>query len=351
MPIKPAPLKAKPSVLSDWIELTILASSTRAYRLAYLKRFRDTHRETEDSDSEGKIGREEDTDAQGVDGGDDDVFIDEIAGEIADREHILGDSYPFEFSSSGLKLKLKSDLSDGAYIYIFCLLISNPKADDILDGKWLPHIDNDTRDLFQVCATMAAAGEVVGSAISFGWPRPYDNPPFLQKLREVYELFGEGELVLVPRRGVSPSPKDAEIDIIAWRPTYDRAPGKPYLLGQVASGGNWRGKSMVSAIGKFHDNWFTRHPASTATASIFIPHDIQSELEGDRYDLLHAEVPAYGTIFDRLRLPRRANEGIKLADNNPDLTIERRDEVPNVISWVEDQLLAFRNTFEASLNA
>lgn len=351
MPLKPAPLKAKPSVISDWLELSVLATPDNSFRFSTLKRYRDTHRESEDSDSEGKAAREENGDVQGISGADDDVFLDEITGEIADRGRFLSHCYPFETDDSGYKLKLKTELSEGANIYIFCLLISNPNADEILNGKWLPNINNKTRDLFQVCATMAAAGEVVGSAISFGWPRPSDNPPFMEKLREVYGLFGEGEIVLMPRLGTSPAPKDAEIDIIAWRPTYDNSPGKTYLLGQVASGGNWRGKSMVSAVNKFHDNWFTRRPASIATPSIFIPHDIQSELNGDRYNVLHAEVPEFGTILDRLRLPRRASEGIDLADNHRHLRIERRDEMPEVINWVNEQLNNLRNIYLASMNA
>lgn len=351
MPIKPAPLKARPSVICDWLELSVLAKPETPFRLSSLKRYRDTHRESEDSDSEGKHSREDDTDFEGISGGDDDAFLDAISEEIADREGALSDCYPFETDDSGYKLKLKNTLSAGAHIYIFCLLLSNSKVDDILDGKWLPNIDSTARDLFQVCATMAAAGEVMGPAISFGWPRPNENPPFLQKLREVYQLFGEGEVVEQPREGVSPSPKDAEIDIIAWRPSHDRSPGQMYLLGQVASGGNWKGKSLKNAIDKFHDNWFTRRPASDATASIFIPQDINSESDGNRHAIIHAETPYYGRILDRLRLPRRASEGICLADSQHHLIIERRHEIPKVINWVNEQLHDLRNTFDASLNA
>lgn len=348
----PAPLKAKPSVICDWLELSVLANQDYPYRLSSLKRYRDTHRESEYSDSEGNHSREENTDTQGINGADDDVFLDAITEEIADRETALSGCYPFETDSSGYKLSLKDNLSDGAYIYIFCLLLSNSKTDNILDGKWLPDIDHTTRDLFQVCATMAAAGEVAGSAISFGWPRPNDNPPFLQKLKEVYRHLGEGVVVTEARAGVSPSPKDEEIDIIAWRPSFDKVAGQVYLLGQVASGDNWQAKSILGGpIRKFHENWFTRQPASIAIPSIFIPHDIQSIRNGSRYDLMHAETPCYGTILDRLRLPRRASEGINLADNHHNLTIERRGEIPNVILWVKNQLSNLRTIYLASTNA
>jgi hypothetical protein len=342
MPIKPAPLKARPTILADWVELSVLANSSYPFRFATLKRYRDTHRETEHSDSEGNQKREDDTDFDGISGGDDDIFIDAIIEEIADRERILGEAYPFEFDDTGYKLKLKQNLTEGSYIYLLCLFLSNPKANDIFDGSWLPNINDHVRDLFQICSTLAAAGEAVGCAISFGWPRPYDNPPFLEKLRQIYALMGEGELVAEPRPGTSPSPKDAEIDVIAWTPTPDNAAGKFYLLGQVASGGNWRGKSMIAAAKKFHDNWFTRQPASTVNPSIFIPHDIKADSDASRRDILHAETPQFGTIFDRLRLPKIAYDGIKLSRERVDLVIERKEEVHQIISWVNTQLVALQ---------
>lgn len=348
MPIKSAPLKARPTVLADWIELSVLANISYPFRLASLKRYRDTHRETEDSDSEGNHKREDDTDLDGISGEDDDIFLDAIIEEISDRERALDDAYPFQFDGSGLKLKLKDDLTDGGYIYLLCLFLSNPKADDIFDGSWLPEINDHARDLLQVSATMAAAGEAAGCAISFGWPRPNQNPPFLEKLREVYALMGEGILVENPWPGTSPSPKDAEIDVIAWTPRPDKAPGTFYLLGQVASGGNWRGKSMKTAAERFHKDWFLRQPVSTVNPSIFIPHDIKSTSDFKRKDILHSETTEFGTIFDRLRLPKFALDGIKLSAERTDLTIERKDEIPKIVTWVSSQLQNLQNCFNTN---
>lgn len=347
MAINPPPLKANPSILCDWVELTTLANGRGVFRLNQLKRFWDTHRETENSDPEGQHRREEDTDEQGVGGEDDDAFLDSVIEELADRAQSLSNSYPFEFDEhgTGTRFSLKTALTEGAVIYLFCLILSNSKRGDILDGGWLPNIDNTTRDLFQACATLAAAGEVRGCAISFGWPRPNDNPPFLQRLREVYALFGEGEVVTQPRLGVSPSPKDEEIDIVAWKPRQDNAAGTDYLLGQVASGDNWEAKSIKgSSIDSFHHNWFLQAPPSEPKSSIFIPHLIHAieRGTGTRRDMMNAKTAKFGIIFDRLRLPFLATLGIDIADGIEDVgmpvVIERRGDLHKIGLWVNHEI-------------
>ncbi len=353
MAINSPPLKSNPAILCDWVELKTIADPRGIFRLNSLKRFWDTHRENEASDPEGQHRREEDTDDQGVGGEDDDAFLDSVIEELTERDQCLSDSYPFEFDESGARFSLKDHLSEGATIYLFCLILSNSKRGEILDGGWLPNIDHITRDLFQACATLAAAGEVSGCAISFGWPRPNNNPAFLMRLKEVYKLFGEGEVVTQPRPGVSPNPKDEEIDVIAWKPRPDRAAGTDYLLGQVASGYNWEAKSIKGgATDSFHHNWFYQAPPSEPKSSIFIPHLIQvvDGGKGTRRDRMNAVTAKYGIIFDRLRLPRLATRGISIADGLEDIgmpvVIERRRDVPRIGLWVNEQIGKLRTATE-----
>jgi len=346
--INSPPLKSNPAILSDWVELKTVADARGIFRLSSLKRFCDTHRETEDSDSEGQHRREENTEEQGVGGGDDDAFLDSVIEELSERAECLPGCYPFELTDSCLSLK--PALNDGEFIYLFCLILSNSKRGDILDGSWLPAIDHGTRDLFQACSTLAAAGEVRGCAISFGWPRPNDNPPFLKSLREVYALFGEGEVVTSPRAGVSPSPKDEEIDVIAWKPRLDNAAGTYYLLGQVASGDNWEAKSIKGgAINYLHHNWFIQPPASEPRASIFIPHLIHvvEGGRGSRRDRMNAVSAKYGIIIDRMRLPILAMHGINIADGiekiGISVVIERRKDLPKIRTWLNDEVCRLRS--------
>lgn len=340
MVINQPPIKSNPAILCDWIEITTISNPRGKYRLSSLQRFADTHRETENTDFEGQHRREENTSEQGVAGEDTDAFLDSIIEELSQRAECLPGCYPFELDAATGCFSLKPDLTEGEFIYLFCLFLSNSKRGEIFDGSWLPHIDHVTRDLFQACATLAAAGEVRGSAISFGWPRPNQNPPFLQRLQEVYNLFGEGEVVTEPRQGVSPSPKDEEIDLIAWTPRLDKAAGTYYLLGQVASGDNWEAKSIKSGIDYLHHNWFYQAPASTPHASIFIPHLIQvvERGHGSRADRITALTPKFGSIFDRLRIPSLAQDGISIADGEEDIgvpfSIERRNDIPQIRNWL-----------------
>lgn len=350
MPIRHPTLKTQPSHLADWIEINALAAEDGVFRLNQLKRYRDTHRETESSDSEGKQGRESSTDDDGVDGADDDVFLDAICDELSERERVLHANYPFSLSTTRLSLKGEGQLSEGAYCYLFCLLVSNCKVGEIFDGQWLPQIDNGVRDLFQACSTLAAAGEVSGCAVSFGWPRPTGNPPFLQKLAAVYAAFGEGECVTAPRAGVSPDVKDASIDVIAWRPRADRAAGTEYLLGQVASGDNWEAKSILGGpISQFHRDWFTQPPASQPTPSIFIPHAVPPMGEGGRRERIDSATAHYGRIFDRLLLPSILAKGFELAKANKELMIERIDDFPQVVAWVSRQQESLRAACASAL--
>jgi hypothetical protein len=342
--IKLPPLKAPPALVCDWLEITVLGSERNSYRLNRLKRIWDVNRETENSDPEGLNAREENTDETGFSGEDADAFLDSISDEIVERDNALGGTYPFELEKNGTAFKLKDQINEGGHIYIFCLLLSNSKAGDILDGKWIPNINHITRDLFQACSTLAAAGNVDGCAISFGWPRPNKNPPFLKRLRSVYKEFGEGVVRKKPIPGTSPNPKDEEIDVIAWKPTRDNAPGTAYMLGQVASGDNWEAKSVKGPpIESFHRNWFMPPPASEVTAAIFIPHLVTPNQTGTRRDVMQQHTTTYGRVIDRLRLPHFAHLGIGLADTpGQTMLIERRNDVAQIISWVQIQLQALK---------
>jgi hypothetical protein len=342
--IRPTPLTAAPALVCDWLEIKAASQPNGRYPLARLKRTWDVNRETEDSDPEGQLEREVDTDSQGVGGEDADAFLDSITDELGDRLEALDEAYPFEMTAGGNVISLKSDPGFGGYVYLFCLFLSHAKPGEILDGRWLPTITHKTRDLFQACATLAAAHEVTGCAISFGWPRPNQNPPFLTKLREVYQLFGEGEVVSVPRPGASPSPKDEEIDVIAWRPTADKAPGTQYLLGQVASGDNWEAKSVKGPpIEKFHSVWFNQPPPSTPLPYIFIPHAVAPNSTGDRADAMSIKTITFGTVLDRLRLPKSAELGLRIASlPGSKLTIERVADAPSVSIWVDKQITSLR---------
>lgn len=340
--LRPPPLSDAPHKICDWVELAAIANARGTYNLASLVRLRDTTRETEDADIDGEFLRERDTDTEGVSGGDGDAFFDSLVEQFAEREEALGTAYPFSVNSRGV-VTLHRPEDWGGYLYLFCLLLSYSNDIELLNGVWRPSITNTTRDLFQVCATVAAAAEVRGHAYSFGWPRPGNNPPFLAKLTAIYQHFGDGKVRSSRLKGVSPFAKDEEIDIIAWRPKRDRAAGTFYLLGQVASGENWMGKAIHgSPIANFHRNWFDPAPASSVSGCIFIPRLIESaDPQGTRRDGMDVQTTRYGAIFDRLRVPLMVQEGVALSRSpeGSNWVIERIDELQAVCDWTIGQII------------
>ena len=99
---------------------------------------------------------------------------------------------------------------------------------------------------------------------------------FFQALKKTYEAFGEVKVRQRRRAGASIAVKDAGIDIIAWENSNDGLPGYRYLLGQVASGANWKDKTVRNDIKLFHDDWFFDEPKSTPSPAMFIPFCIDS---------------------------------------------------------------------------
>jgi hypothetical protein len=333
MVLSNAPILAKVHITCDWLELAVLCHEYGVYSFATLSRFWDTQRNSEDQDPEGDDSTVEN-------------FIDLVRSEIQERSEVLCEAYPFKLSVSGESLEFDdSQVSHGGWIYIFCLILSHPSQGDIFNGEYLPEITHAVRNYFQACATFAAAGEVSGNAYAFGFPRP-DGSDFLEKLGMIYRHFGEGTKIVesIPP-GAPYAQKDAQIDVIAWRPASDNAAGKPYLLGQVASGKNWDKKSIKGGpIQSFHNVWFQRQPASTPIPSIFVPFCYGNLVDGTNTESVDHHTYEFGSIFYRLRIPCLAEKGLNLASQYPDIVVERLNDLELIISWVRRQISVMRKS-------
>ncbi len=329
-PLALLPLDRSSQEICDWFELYALSSEYHSANFSELARMWDKRRNSEDADFEGSASTQEDS------------FLEEINQIIRERMEFLGDCYPFKFSENDEELIYdKDDLNNGSVIYLFCLFLSNTNNDDIFDDDSFFEINNKVRDLFQACATWAAAGEVEGHSYSFGFPRP-DHSGFLVKLTAIYQYFSDGKVRNAPLPGASINPKDEEIDVIAWRPRQDKAPGTYYLLGQAASGENWKDKSITGAIYAFHRNWFNVIPASTPTPAMFIPFNIIPARTETLQEKISYLIPRYGTIFYRYRMPPLAKKGLEISKIDQGLTIERTAELNQISDWVLNVIEKFR---------
>lgn len=331
-PLAILPLDRSFQEICDWFEFHVLSSEYHCASFSELARIWDKRRNSEDTDFEDSESMQED------------LFLEEVNQIIRERMLFLEDCYPFKFSESDEELIYdKDNLNTGSIIYLFCLFLSNKNRTDIFDNDSFFEIDNKIRDLFQACATWAAAGEVDGHAYSFGFPRA-DHSGFLVKLRAIYQHFSDGKVRNSPLPGASINPKDEEIDIIAWCPRKDGAPGTYYLLGQVASGENWEAKSITGAIYAFHRNWFEILPASNPSPAMFIPFNIIPTKEETLQEKISFLTPRYGTIFYRYRIPLIAKKGLEISHAKQSLVVERATEINKISEWVRGVIDNFRKS-------
>lgn len=307
--------------LGDWMELSVLCSP--ALSLSFPDLQRQIGIMGEDDGEEADLRAEE--------------TIQRLNEIIQDRMQRVGlENYPFEYTTDGNHLVLK-ELVDSSTVYIFCLLLSHTRIGDVLNGSYLPNIDDSIRRCFQGCSTVAAAGLVQGNAIWFGFPRP-DKSGFLTKLKSTYELISDGAPVEVAIAGTSPSPKDEEIDIIAWSKREDTALPACYMLAQVASGNNWDGKSIKGQpIQTFHRNWFNTSPACEAHAAMFMPMLFPLYTGATLDQQLQILFAQFGQFLYRFSIPRYYQRGLVLAASNPGLIIEGRECMPGITRWVTDE--------------
>lgn len=205
-------------------------------------------------------------------------------GELNQRVIAAGNSYPFTFSGS--LLKMKSDWQSFSP-YAFCLLLSYCE-----DAKKKVNKLNHTL-MFEYLACLAARKYVGGEVLRFGSPRKNDPLPsgFFNAMTKVCGAVGEWSCT---KTSNSLRKKDGGLDLIAWKPFPDRQIGKLILFGHCASGSNWDSKINELQPSEFCSRWLGGD-RSPIVKSFFIPHRISTEVFEDR--AISAKL-----FFDRCRI-------------------------------------------------
>lgn len=339
----PSPTDTR-SALADWLELQTLVDprgvATRAALLHVMDILEDDAAEPDPVDAEtGEVLDE------AILEGERQQFVNVTFEELHYRQETLGESYPFEVDLARYRLArrvVEPVPHPGQIVYLFCLLSSAIRERKFQPQNVLTQAERDIADAFQVCACLAAGGYLNGDVSSFGFPRA-TGTNFLTALRQTFARFGIGAVRTsddIPD-GLPTSLKDGGIDVIAWRDHPDGMPGKLYLIGQCASGLQWRDKSVVEYIRQLHGSWFTRRPAEYSTPAMFIPfpfhHDIneraETYLEAVKNRYWHEE-SRFGIIFDRLRIAHFANACMAFAAPHR-ARVEGAERFDQVAAWVE----------------
>jgi hypothetical protein len=181
------------------------------------------------------------------------------------------------------------------------------------------------RNWFQQMAAAILAAELRGRAWAFGWPRP-DHTNFHAKMNQVWRAIGDGTLHDPPPHDAPQSVKDCEIDVVAARPNDDQMPGFQLAMAQVATGANWKDKSVRTMVDNaFFVFWFSRPPASQRTAYHIIPFVLSKR---DSY----LATLQLGHILSRLRLCQLAHLAERLIAENQ-ITSEGTEAFADFNSW------------------
>ena len=249
---------------------------------------------------------------------------------IADRIRVLRQAaYPFALDAGGDVLTCElQEQSAGHAVYVVSLVLSHLRSvSSVLDGSGFHPDEQETRrlrTLFQYCATAALAAEVRGPAWSFGFPRP-DGTGFIEKLTHIWGQLADGRVEV--QTGAPNSPKDDQVDVFAARPYPDRLPGFLLAAAQVATGKNWKEKSLKGHISGFWARWFASRPVTEALVYMIVPFARPDDQFVD-------DVRVTGNVLHRLRVPGRVAEAEQLAQAG--VMIEGYDRLAEVMRWVAD---------------
>ena len=251
---------------------------------------------------------------------------------MSSRKLALSESYPFFLDKSGNLITFAYDQKNlGQTAYLISLILSNLNTStDLLTGfKVHPNKSevSTLRQYFQYFATAAIAGEIGGPAWSFGFPRP-DKSGFVGKLSEIWSQLKDGRVQ--PSASAPKFAKDDQIDIFACGKRSDDLPGFLLVAAQVATGKNWKNKSIENHVNRvFVNRWFSPSPATRIIAYHVIPFARPDEF-------FHDDVLVVGNVLHRIRVPRRVEEATTLVKN--DVAIEAFDELNNAAIWMQSYL-------------
>ena len=311
MPIEPPLPSATRSRLADWVEVESLIHARGAGSGDLAGLYRSVQDSEHDTHRDGSTGEylESEILEEGLA-----LFGEQVLAELEYRSHVLGADYPFVLRDAGAQWRVvpaarrvDDRLGAAHCCYVFCLLASALRG-DCIHGVRAAELKRMMERLFQAVAVDAAAAIMHGEVISFGWPRP-ERDGFRAALAQASRRLGLGAPLGDLPAWSSGQEKDAGIDVIAWREFRDRRPGKLVMLGQVASGQDWRSKSVKNDTYRFFA-WFSKRPTEHFIPSIFIPfpqhHECSPRDDTVFNDTAEAEAwlreQSLGLVIDRLRI-------------------------------------------------
>ncbi len=347
--ITPPSQDSFPTVFADWLELRAILSPTKKINISEIRDLIDFEGELDenltDTDDNQKLDFEQlpNEDLQELDE-QINIEIESTVEEISLRSTSLESSYPFNIEDNGYSLSLKQDLTLGEYAYLFCLIISNATSQGLIEStpKLITHIE---RDLFQICASLCAAGANQGPVVSIGWPRP-NNTHFLTHMKATHAGLNPSIIIREnPLPGSPPNVKDGGIDVISWTQETDGHAGIKYYMGQAASGKDWENKSAKTEKGAFLRLYYEVQPV-TPFSQMFIPHCITGvaakgiDFRTTVAQTINIQTERLGFLYYRYRLPKYVALAETLSTRITD-KVERFNERDRLKKWVNNFITTY----------
>ena len=126
-------------------------------------------------------------------------------------------------------------------------------------------------------------------------------------------------------------PKDDQVDVFAARTHSDALPGFLLAAAQVATGTEWKSKSILSHMKRaFWSRWFAaEQPVTRAVIYLVIPFALADATFRD-------DVLVVGNLLHRLRVPVRVEEAAKLS--NSGIAVEALNEANAATAWLKSYI-------------
>ena len=272
-----------------------------------------------------------------------DEFIESIENEYNVRAKALGQSYPFRMSDDAEELTLQNH--DGDHLagsYLVCLIASHISDGSDLrlkvpseQGLRAEIITRMRNRIFQMIGTIALAGRANGSAASVGWPR-VERETIIETMNRA---SGRGFPIPIraePNPMASRQAKDHGVDVVAWEKTCP-PPSALVWFGQIASGQDWRDKSVVDAAGRFASAILEDAPPNKNHATI-IPFNFDADTQETK-----AVWHNHGYVLDRKRLATNFKSGLDLSTHG--IEMDESENTDIALEWVNEYVRELRNLF------
>lgn len=314
-PVDPPTLALAVDDLVDWLELTALFDRFHVARLdALLGALAELSETAEDDIGERDRNREQ--------------IFEQIENEIKNREQLLGNTYPFVLNETGDELIFVENWQEQRFaFYLICLITTHVSGSTILRtppaGQLLVRLRN---RVFQIVATLGLAGLSSGPAFSVGWPRR-KGETIVELLERAAAAGGGFAARNPPGPYISPHEKDGGVDVIAW--TSDGVPPPTALFfGQAATGRNWPEKPVTDHARVFRGAYMSDIATGNIQHVTIIPYRVLDIAFWHSQSVLHM------AILERLRLPRRAWQGLNIAQQGN--LVDDADRLEEINQWLSD---------------